>query len=170
MIKLRHQQAQAVIEFMIVLPVMVLLVLGFLALQIRFEAQTELDAATSLAAAADASSPAGLTLGEDPAGNLPNANAKATFNYTINQYSYFSPFNATQQSGAGTYLTNCGTHAQNPVTPSNPTGQIKCVGHAYLTWFKIPWISSTNGFISMTSIVYAYPSTHRVCVGNTGTC
>ena len=159
---LAQRKAQAVIEFIIVLPVIILIILSFLGIQIRMEAQTELDAAVSLAAAADAAAPAGVTANER--GGLPNANAQSVFGDTIGQYSYFAPFSRTQASGKGTYLTGCGSHTQSQTTP------VTCTGHAYITWINITGISFATNLVQLTSTADAYPSTHRVCVGNIGPC
>jgi hypothetical protein len=53
------QRGQALLETAIVLPLMLALMLGFLAVLVRIEAQVELDTATGLAAAAAASAPPG---------------------------------------------------------------------------------------------------------------
>ncbi len=77
------QTGQALLETAITLPVMLLVLLGFLAILVRIEAQIELDSATSLAAAAAVSAPAGSTLSADY--------ARRTWTGTVHQYRYLLP-------------------------------------------------------------------------------
>jgi hypothetical protein len=78
--RLRGQRGQALLETAMTIPLMLLLLLGFLAVLVRVEAQLELDAATSLATAAAA---AGSTLSADY--------ARATWTGTLRQYRYLRP-------------------------------------------------------------------------------
>jgi hypothetical protein len=77
-----------------VLPLMVTLLLGFLAILIRVEAQVELDAATSLAAAAAVSAPAG-----DYA--LSTRYAQSTWAGTLHHYGYLQPGSLQGCAGYG---------------------------------------------------------------------
>jgi hypothetical protein len=77
------QRGQALLETAITVPLMLVLLLGFLAVLVRVEAQIELDAATSLAAAAAVSAPAGSPLSADY--------ARMTWTGTLRQYSYLRP-------------------------------------------------------------------------------
>jgi hypothetical protein len=85
LVHLRHgrQRGQAVLETAITIPAMLVFLLGFLAVLIRIEAQVELDAATSLAAAAAVSAPAGSPLSAD--------HARRTWTGTLRQYRYLLP-------------------------------------------------------------------------------
>lgn len=78
-----RQGGQALLESAITIPLMLLLLLGFLAVLVRVEAQLELDAATSLAAAAAVTAPAGSTLSADY--------ARQTWAGTLRQYRYLRP-------------------------------------------------------------------------------
>jgi Flp pilus assembly protein TadG len=73
-------RGQALIETAITLPVIFLLLFGFLAVLIRIEAQVELDTATSLALASCVSARANSTTCGDW--------ADATYRGTMRQYSY----------------------------------------------------------------------------------
>jgi len=75
-----RQAGQALLESAITIPLMLLLLLGFLAVLVRVEAQLELDAATSLAAAAAVTAPAGSSLSAEY--------ARQTWTGTLRQYRY----------------------------------------------------------------------------------
>ena len=77
------QAGQALVETAITIPMMLVLLLGFLAVLVRVEAQVELDAATSLAAAAAVSAPA--------ASQLSAEYARETWTGTLRQYRYLRP-------------------------------------------------------------------------------
>jgi uncharacterized membrane protein len=72
---------------------MLLLLLGFLAVLVRVEAQLELDAATSLAAAAAVTAPAGSSLSAEY--------ARQTWTGTLRQYRYL---HAGTLEGCAAYL------------------------------------------------------------------
>lgn len=76
----RRQSGQALIETAVTLPVIFLLLFGFLAVLIRIEAQVELDTATSLALASCVSARANSATCGDW--------ASATYQGTMRQYSY----------------------------------------------------------------------------------
>jgi len=78
-----RQSGQALLESAITIPLMLLLLLGFLAVLVRVEAQLELDAATSLAAAAAITAPAGSPLSVEY--------AHETWTGTLRQYPYLRP-------------------------------------------------------------------------------
>jgi uncharacterized membrane protein len=78
-----RQSGQALLESAITIPLMLLLLLGFLAVLVRVEAQLELDAATSLAAAAAITAPAGSSLSAEY--------ARQTWTGTLRQYRYLRP-------------------------------------------------------------------------------
>jgi hypothetical protein len=77
------QRGQALLETAITLPLMILCLLGFLTVLVRIEAQVELDAATSLAAAAAVTAPVGSELSA--------RYAQETWGGTLHQYRYLLP-------------------------------------------------------------------------------
>jgi hypothetical protein len=77
------QTGQALLETAITVPLMLVFLLGFLALLVRIEAQVELDAATSLAAAAAVTAPADSELSRQF--------AERTWTGTLRQYGYLEP-------------------------------------------------------------------------------
>lgn len=79
----RPRSGQALVETAITIPVMFILLLGFLAVLIRVEAQVELDAATSLAAASAVSAPTGSVES--------NRFAAETWRGTLHHYPYLDP-------------------------------------------------------------------------------
>ena len=99
----RRQGGQALLESAITIPLMLLLLLGFLAVLVRVEAQLELDAATSLAAAAAVTAPAGSSLSADY--------ARQTWKGTLRQYRYLRPGDLEGCAGyqPGQYVTCRGT-------------------------------------------------------------
>jgi hypothetical protein len=106
-------RGQALLETAIVLPVMVVLMLGFLAILIRIEAQVELETATSLAAAAAVSAPANSPLSA--------ADAEDTWRGTLHQYVYLRP---------GTLSPSCGEY--------QPGQTVVCAGTATLDYGQTP--------------------------------
>jgi hypothetical protein len=104
---------QALVETAMVLPAMVLLMLGFLAVLVRIEAQVELESATSLAAAAAVSAPANSAQS--------TANARETWRGTLHQYGYLRP---------GTLSDGCG--------PYQPGQVVVCTGTATLDYGQTP--------------------------------
>jgi len=108
----RRQGGQALLETAITVPLMLLLLLGFLAVLVRIEAQLELDAATSLAAAAAANAPAGSPLSAEY--------ARQTWAGTLRQYRYLRP-------GA---LEGCGAYLPGQV--------VTCAGSATLDYRETP--------------------------------
>lgn len=99
-------------ETALTIPIMLVLLLGFLVLLVRVEAQVELDTATSLAAAAAVAAPAGSDLGA--------RYADETWRGTLHHYSYLEP-------GA---LTGCG--------PVPPGATLSCTGSATLRYGRTP--------------------------------
>lgn len=108
----RGQRGQALLETAITIPLMLVLLLGFLAVLVRIEAQVELDAATSLAAAAAVNAPAGSPLSGDY--------ARQTWAGTLRQYAYLRP---DALEGCGAYL------------PGQP---VACAGSATLDYRDTP--------------------------------
>jgi len=91
---------------------MLLVLLGFLAVLVRIEAQVELDAATSLAAAAAVSAPAGSPLSSEY--------ARRTWRGTVHQYRYLLPGR----------LDGCGAY--------QPDQAVTCRGSATLDYRQTP--------------------------------
>lgn len=108
----RTQRGQALLETAITVPLMVLLLLGFLAVLVRVEAQIELETATSLAAAAAVSAPAGSPLSAEYAGR--------TWAGTLRQYDYLLPGR----------LEGCGAY--------EPDRSVTCRGSAVLDYGRTP--------------------------------
>ncbi|MBO0687699.1 MAG: pilus assembly protein [Candidatus Dormibacteraeota bacterium] len=110
---MRQARGQALMETAIVLPVMVILMLGFLAILIRIEAQVELETATSLAAAAAVAAPANSSQSR--------GDALDTWQGTLHQYAYLRP---------GTLSAGCG--------PYQPGQTVVCRGTATLDYGQTP--------------------------------
>jgi hypothetical protein len=108
-----HQSAQALIETALVIPIMFALMLGFLAVLVRVEAQVELETATSLAAAAAVSAPANDDYHS-------RQFATQTYTGTLRSYPYLEP-------GP---LTGCGGYA--------PGQTVHCQGRATLRYSRTP--------------------------------
>jgi Flp pilus assembly protein TadG len=127
------EHGQALIETAITLPVIFTLLLGYLAVLIRIEAQVEIDTATSLAAAACASAPAGSTTCGDW--------AQATFQGTLQQYSYIK----------APTLSNC------PIEQA----QIQCNAQATLDYTKTPMAYVIPFPITINSSATSFGSPYR---------
>jgi hypothetical protein len=108
----QDERGQALLEAAITLPLMVLLLLGFLTVLVRIEAQIELDAATSLAAAAAVTAPAGS--------DLSGRYAQRTWSGTLHQYRYLLPGR----------LDGCGAY--------QPDEAVTCRGSATLDYRQTP--------------------------------
>jgi len=106
------QSGQALLESALTIPLMLLLLLGFLAVLARVEAQLELDAATSLAAAAAITAPAGSSLSAEF--------ARQTWTGTLRQYAYLRPGS----------LQGCGAY--------QPGQAVTCRGTATLDYRETP--------------------------------
>ncbi len=108
----RAQRGQALLETAITVPLMLLFLLGFLALLVRVEAQVELDTATSLAAAAAVTAPAGSAQSAEF--------ARGTWTGTLRQYGYLRPAS----------LDGCGAY--------QPGQEVTCNGMATLDYRQTP--------------------------------
>jgi Flp pilus assembly protein TadG len=128
------EHGQALIETAITLPVIFTLLLGYLAVLIRIESQVELDTATSLAAAACASAPAGSTTCHDW--------AQATFQGTLQQYPYI-----TGPGGAGQpVLSGCQTEQTRLQCTARAELDYSKTPMAYVIFFPVPIDSSASAF------------------------
>jgi uncharacterized membrane protein len=129
------QSGQALLESAITIPLMLLLLLGFLAVLVRVEAQLELDAATSLAAAAAVTAPAGSTLSSQY--------AQQTWTGTLRQYRYLQP---------GT-LEGCAAY--------QPGQAVTCRGTATLDYRQTPMGLIVPVPLSLSSAATARSSDYR---------
>jgi hypothetical protein len=130
-----RQSGQALLESAITIPLMLLLLLGFLAVLVRVEAQLELDAATSLAAAAATTAPAGSSLSADY--------ARQTWMGTLHQYSYLR---AGELQGCGAY---------------QPGQAVTCRGTATLDYRQTPMGLIVPVPIAIQSAATARSSAYR---------
>jgi Flp pilus assembly protein TadG len=135
MSRMRAQHGQAMLETALTLPLMVVLLLGFLAVLVRIEAQLELDAATSLAAAAAVNAPAGSPLSA--------AYARDTWNGTLGQYRYLRPGR----------LDGCGGYA--------PGQAVTCQGSATLDYGQTPMGLVVPFPVDLSSAATARSSLYR---------
>lgn len=132
-------RGQALVETAITLPLIFTLLLGYLAVLIRIEAQVELDTATSLAAAACASAPSGSS--------ECRTWALATFDGTLRQYSYIS---GPDGKGPPT-LGGCNVGQQ----------QVHCDARAQLNYQQTPMAYVIFFPVSLSSQADAYGSPYR---------
>jgi len=129
------ERGQALVETALTIPVMFALTLGFLALLVRVEAQVELDSATSLAAAAAVSAPAGSTLSASFAG--------ATWRGTLSHYRYREPQG----------LTGCGAYT--------PGEAVTCTGRVTLLYSQTPMGAVVPLDVELSSTASAQSSGFR---------
>lgn len=135
-----RQRAQALLETAITLPVIFTLMLGFLAVLIRIEAQLELDTATSLAAASCVSARAGSS----DCGTW----AQDTFTGTMQQYSYID-----LSGGSG--------GLQCPATYTADQPQVQCTARATLLYDQTPMAFVIPFKVQITSVATATGSHYR---------
>ncbi len=128
-------RGQALVETAITIPLMVLLLLGFLAVLIRIEAQVELDAATGLAAASAVSAPAGSPLSA--------TYAEESWHGTLHQYPYLEPGR----------LQGCGAY--------QPDQPVTCEGTATLDYGRTPMGMVVPLPIQLRSTATAWSSPYR---------
>jgi hypothetical protein len=132
----RAQTAQALVETALVIPVMFALMLGFLAVLVRVEAQVELETATTLAAVAAVSAPANDDYDS-------RRFATQTYIGTLHSYPYLEP---------GT-LSGCGGYA--------PGQTVRCEGRAVLRYSRTPMALVVPFDISIQVSADAQSSTYR---------
>lgn len=130
-----RQGGQALLESAITIPLMLLLLLGFLAVLVRVEAQLELDAATSLAAAAAITAPAGSPLSAEY--------ARQTWTGTLHQYRYL-------RAGA---LEGCAAY--------RPGQTVTCRGSATLDYRQTPMGLIVPVPLAIQSVATARSSAYR---------
>jgi hypothetical protein len=136
---MRRERGQAMIETAITLPVIFTLLLGFLAVLIRIEAQLELDTATSLAAASCVSARAGSS----DCGTW----AHATFAGTMKKYSYIAV------SGGSDGLSCPATYAVGQ--------QVHCTAKATLLFDQTPMAYAVPFKVDISSEATATGSPYR---------
>ena len=129
------QRGQALLETAMTVPLMLLLLLGFLAVLVRIEAQLELDAATSLAAAAAVTAPAGSPLSAEY--------ARQTWAGTLRQYRYLRPG----------VLEGCAAY--------QPGDAVTCRGSALLDYRQTPMGLLVPAPIPIESAATARSSAYR---------
>jgi hypothetical protein len=132
---MRNQGGQALLESALTIPLMLVLLLGFLAVLVRVEVQLELDAATSLAAAAAITAPAGSPLSGEY--------ARSTWTGTLRQYPYLQP-------GA---LDGCSAY--------RPGQAVTCTGTATLDYRATPMGLIVPVPIAIRSTATARSSAYR---------
>jgi hypothetical protein len=130
-----RQRGQALLETAITVPLLLLFVLGFLAVLVRIEAQVELDAATSLAAAAAVTAPAGSMLSHEY--------ANQTWQGTLRQYGYLQP---GPLDGCDAYL---------------PAQTVTCRGSATLDYRQTPMGLVVPFPLHIQSVATAQSSRYR---------
>jgi hypothetical protein len=135
--KTLFQKGQATVETGLVLPLLLIMVLGYGGGMILFEAIHELNAATDLAAAVEATTPA-----RTPGPTYTSAQATSTFNGTIHQYPY---------------LDNVGISCSDTGAPGN----ITCTGQALLRFDKLPFGAVWKINMQLSSTAYSYRSQYR---------
>jgi Flp pilus assembly protein TadG len=133
------QRGQALIETAITLPILFTLLLGFLAVLIRIEAQLELDTATSLAAASCVSARAG----SPDCGTW----ARDTFKGTLQRYSYIEVTGSTD-----------GLDCPATYTAGQ---QVRCTGTASLRYDLTPMAYAVPFKVDISSVATATSSPYR---------
>lgn len=129
------EHGQALLETAITLPLMLVFLLGFLTVLVRIEAQVELDTATSLAAAAAVTAPAGS--------DLSARYAAQTWDGTLHQYSYLLPGR----------LEGCAAY--------QPDQAVTCRGSATLDYRQTPMGLVVPYPIPIGSVATAHSSRYR---------
>jgi hypothetical protein len=131
---LKGRKGQALIETAITLPAIFSLLLGYLAVLIRIEAQVELDTATSLAAATCATAPSGS----------PQCGvwAQATFQDTLKQYSYIS---GPDGKSAPT-LTGCQVGGEVIHCDARAQLNYQRTPMAYVVFFPVPLSAQADAY------------------------
>jgi hypothetical protein len=152
------QRAQAAIEMALVLPIMIVIVCGFVGMMLELRAENEFQTAVDLAAQSALVPPLG-----DPAAR--RADSAYAFSHTLNPYGSESGYLSvtTPVNCAGPYLEGeIDLNAQGVPAP------VTCTAQADLDFSKTPISIFWFWSIKLSTTAEAYPSQYRQCQTTSG--